>query len=646
VADEGYDMCGIVGVLALDGAVDARVVRTMSSAIRHRGPDADGIHTSGSVGLGFRRLAILDLTPAGDQPMLSADGRLALVFNGEIYNYVELRRELQSLGHCFKSTGDTEVLLHAYQQWGGDCVQRFNGMWAFLIHDTRTNTIFGSRDRFGVKPLYRARTRDAVLLASEIKAIRASGLYHGGVNWTAVSRLLQRRLDLVEETGETFYADIEQVPAGCAFELRADGSFREWRFWSLDELPDLAITDPAAQFRELFDDAVRLRMRSDVPVGVSLSGGLDSTSIISVMASHRAAADAVAPNASLEAFSFMSAEYDEEPYIKQTLEQTKAELHRVGMDPQKLWDDLERLLWFQDEPVHSAPALVSFDVYALAAANGVKVILCGQGADEIIAGYPNYFAEYWLWLVRHGKLRRLRDEIDAFARALGRSPAELLRHTLRQYCGFQLRRSKTYRSLTKRRRSSSTQANGWFTPEVHQAYRDTGDESHGSLEAALRQSVERAPLPLYLRIEDRNSMAHSVEARLPFMDYRLVSLAFRLAPEWKLRGPWNKYVLREAMRSSIPESVRTRLDKMGFPVPVARWFRTTLYEPLQDLLASERARGRGLYNVDVIRRDLERHREGEIDIANGLFNVAQLETWLTLVGKDAVEDGSALCSSH
>jgi asparagine synthase (glutamine-hydrolysing) len=628
-------MCGIVGVLALDRPVDERVVRVMTASLRHRGPDAEGIYTAGAVGFGFRRLAILDLTAAGDQPMLSLDGQLALVFNGEIYNYVELRGELQSLGHRFRSTGDTEVLLHAYQQWGKDCLRRLNGMWAFLIHDTRTGTIFGSRDRFGVKPLYRCRTRDAVLLASEIKAIRASGLHREGVNWTAVSRLLHRRLDLVEETGETFYAGIEQVPAGSAFELRADGELREWRFWSLDVLPEITVTEPPAQFRELFQDAVRLRMRSDVPVGVSLSGGIDSTSIISVMASHRTAAGTGAPGASLEAFSFMSADFDEEPYITQVLEQTRAQLHRVEMDSRQLWDDLARLLWFQDEPVHSAPALVGFYIYALAAANGVKVVLSGQGADEVSAGYPSYFAEYWLWLLRRGKLSRLRQEIDGFARVHGHSRADLLRRTLRQYCGVQLRRNKHYRTLIKRWRKPSPEAGDWFKPEIQQLAGDAGDESHASLDAALRQSVERAPLPLYLRIEDRNSMAHSVEARLPFMDYRLVSLVFNLGPEWKLRGPWNKYVVREAMRGCIPEAVRTRPDKMGFPVPAARWFRTSLYEPLQDLLASESTRARGLYNVDVIRRDLEKHRDGTIDVANGLFNVTQLESWLTLPANDA-----------
>ncbi len=630
-------MCGIVGVLGLNGAADPHVVRRMSLALRHRGPDADGVYLEGAIGLGFRRLSILDLTPTGDQPMLSDDRRLALVFNGEIYNYVELRRELQALGHRFRSTGDTEVLLHAYQEWGRDCLRRLNGMWAFLIHDARNGTIFGSRDRFGVKPLYRCRTRDAVLLASEIKAIRASGLYRGGPNWEAVSRSLRRRLDLVEDTGETFYAGIEQVPAGSAFELRPSGEFAEWRFWSLNELPQTTVTDPPAQFRELFEDAVRLRMRSDVPVGVSLSGGLDSTSIISVMANARAAARSIPLDASLQAFSFMSAEFDEDPeapYISQTVEQTGAELRHVDVDARRLWDNLERFTWFQDEPVHSLAAMVSFEVYALAAANGVKVVLSGSGSDEVIAGYPNYFADYWRTLLQAVRLRRLWQEIDSFAHVHQGARAALLRRTVRHFCGVHLRRTKPYRALGSHRRRAALRANPWFTPEVHVTDFEQAAGMDSSLDASLRRSVERSPLPLYLRIEDRNSMAHSVEARLPFLDYRLVSLVFQLPPDWKLRGPWTKYVLREAMRGCIPDAVRTRAVKMGFAIPAAHWFRTALYEPMQDLLASARTRGRGLYNVDAIRRDLQKHREGGVDVADALFTVAQLESWLSLDEKE------------
>jgi asparagine synthase (glutamine-hydrolysing) len=627
-------MCGIVGVLSLDGTVDPSIVERMSCALRHRGPDAHGVHIAGAVGLGFQRLSILDLTPTGDQPMASEDNHLVIVFNGEIFNYVELRRELQTLGHRFRSTGDTEVLLHAYQQWGRDCLHRLNGMWAFLIHDARTGTIFGSRDRFGVKPLYRCRTSREVLLASEIKAIRASGVYDGGPNWSTVARLLlDGRMDKVDCSEATFYGEIEQVPAGSAFELHADGAFTQWKYWSLDGLPTTDIADPPARFRELLEDAVRLRMRSDVPVGVSLSGGLDSTSIISVMAKARAASDSVAPGASLEAFSFMSAEFDEQPYIMETIGQTGAELHRVEVDPLHLWENLERFLWFQDEPVHSITGMIGYEVYGLARANGVKVVLCGQGADEVAAGYPSYFAEYWRWLVRAGRLHRLWREIDAHSSVHGQGRASLLLRTMRQFCGLQLRHVTRYRARADLKRLAALRANPWFTHDVARAYPGTTGEHAESLDASLRYSVELNPLPLYLRVEDRNSMAHSVEARLPFLDYRLVSMVFQLGPDWKLRGPWNKYVLRAAMRGCIPESVRTRPDKMGFPAPAGRWFRTVLYEPMQDLLSSEATRTRGLYDVDAIRRDFQRHLEGKIDISDQLFTIAQLESCLTLAGQ-------------
>ena len=624
-------MCGILGVMMRDGAVDRGVVQRMSRTLQHRGPDADGIYINGRVGLGFRRLSILDLTCAADQPMQSDDGRLVLVFNGEIFNYIELRRELQALGHSFNSTGDTEVLLHAYAQWGRDCLRRLNGMWAFLVYNTNTGTLFGSRDRFGIKPLYRYRSNEAVFFASEIKAIRASGFYRNGVNWTTVSRFLRTaRLDLIDVANETFYAGIEEVPPGSAFELHSNGSMDAWRYWSLDALTPTTVTDPPDAFRELFEDAIRLRMRSDVPVGVSLSGGLDSTSIISVMARAREAAGVRSGDGSLQAFCFMSEDFDETPFITDTLEQTRAELHRVGTQPRALWDKLDTFLWFHDEPVHSFAAMVGFEVYGLAAANGLKVVLSGQGSDEVLAGYPNYFDDYWQELLRARRLRDLEREIDAYAHTHGASKATLLRRSLRRYCLSQLGRARMYRALVDRRRQAIRAAHPWFTPDVSLADAPRAERSQPSLDVALRASVERAPLPLYLRIEDRNSMAHSVEARVPFLDYRIVSMLFQLEPQWKLNGPWNKYLLREAMRGCIPESVRTRADKMGFPVPGARWFRTDLYEPMQDLLASDDTRARGIYNIPAIRRDLERHRAGDVDVTDGLFAVAQLERWFAL----------------
>jgi asparagine synthase (glutamine-hydrolysing) len=624
-------MCGFAAVIALHGATaEVDIAKRMADVLRHRGPDDSGTYASGGVAFGFRRLSILDLSPSGHQPLASDDGELVIVFNGEIYNYVEVRAELIERGHRFLSTGDTEVLLHAYQQWGTECLPRLNGMWAFLIHDRRRGIVFGSRDRFGVKPLYRHDARGRILLASEIKAFLASGLYEPKTNWPRVAHLLCHGDHSVDPSGETFYEDVVEVPPGSSFELSLDGRSSTRRFWSLDRLEPASDEAPPRAFRDLFEDAVRLRMRSDVPVGVSLSGGLDSTSIVSAMARLLAAEPGGLSGGSLKAFSYGSPEFDESQYIAATITETRAELHRVDTSTAELWQRLDEVLWYQDEPLHSATALIGFEIYRLASANGVKVVLTGQGADEVLGGYPSYFAHYWAELARRGAARAAWREIGAYCAVHGGSQGALFRRVMERRAREVLYQVGPLRRLAARRtRHHNPLAASWYAPELlHALPRDDDRSTNGSLRAVLRRSVERESLPLYLRIEDRNSMAHSVEARLPFLDYRLVSLAFQMPAVWKLRGPWNKYVLREAMRGRIPEIVRIRPDKMGFPTSVAQWFRGSFYDALQDTLASEAARTRGIYNIPAIRADLERHRRGEVDFGGALFDVAQLERWL------------------
>src|SRR5947199_1141943 len=255
-------MCGFAVILMRNGAkADPDVITRMSDAVVHRGPDDSGVYFSGPIGMGFRRLSILDLSPSGHQPMRTEDGTAVVVFNGEIYNYVELRQMLEARGHCFTSTGDTEVLLRAYLEWGTDCVRRFNGMWAFVIHDVRRRVLFGSRDRFGIKPLYYHVGRDFVLLASEIKSIGSSGLYRRTTNWRRASRFLVE--GQIDETNETFYAGIEQVLPGTAFEVGLDGEFKRWQFWRIDETCSEFDRErnPAETFADLFKDAVRLHTR-------------------------------------------------------------------------------------------------------------------------------------------------------------------------------------------------------------------------------------------------------------------------------------------------------------------------------------------------------------------------------------------------
>lgn len=617
-------MCGFAVMVALNGEkANLGIINKMTTSIQHRGPDAEGTHIAGSVGFGFRRLSILDLSPAGHQPMLSEDGQKILVFNGEIYNYLELRKELEALGHTFKSSGDTEVLLHAYCEWGSGCLDKLNGMWAFVIFDLKTRKLFGSRDRFGIKPLYRYHTKDHVFFGSEIKAILASGLCPATPNWGTVSKfLLQGRLD---EEKETFYEGIEQIPPGTAFELDLHGDSNTWHFWSLGNLIEEPIPDPSHAFYEVFEDAVKLRMRSDVPVGVCLSGGLDSTSIIAAMAKLRNNSGAP-PKKSLQAFSYISEEYDESTYIADTIKQTQADLNRLAVNPSGLWNHLSHVLGYHDEPLHSATALIGFELMRLASSRGVKVVLNGQGADETIGGYHSYFSNYWTSLLRAGRVGETFSEIKAFCTEHGGNARNLFFQALRRLYRSELGRSGSYRKMAAARKHKTLSRDPFFLPDLskHLRLSDRGYMNE-ALDTALRYSVEHRPLPLYLRIEDRNSMAHSVEARLPFLDYRLVSLIWKLPLDWKMRGPWNKYVLRESMRGHIPESVRSRVDKMGFPTSVRQWFSHQWYEPMQDLLASQEAQQRGIYDVDLIRKTLDRHRKGEIDASRKLFRVAQFE---------------------
>lgn len=617
-------MCGIAVAIGIDGRIIERsAIERMAESLFHRGPNDSGLYLDGSVGMGFRRLSILDLSEAGHQPMVTADQQYVLVFNGEIFNYVELRSELRGLGYEFRSSGDSEVLLAAYREWGRECLPRLNGMWSFVIYDRRRRCLFGSRDRFGVKPLYMSRGGGVVQFASEIKALRASGYIKAGINWRiATSFLLEGRLD---SQCETFYEGIEQIPPGSGFEVGLDGTWQQWSFWSLDRLPPSLVESPPQRFADLFEDSVRIRMRSDVPVGVCLSGGLDSTAIICAAARQQGARMA-GPAEALQAFCYMAKEFDESRYIADTLDQTHAQLRQLETSPSELWNDLRKLLWYQDEPVHTMTAVVGFQLMRLAASHGIRVVLNGQGADETIAGYSSYFQDYWVSLIRQGRVGDAWRAVTEYSQSHGGSASQRLTQAAARCFSWELQKVRAYRDWATARRHAKLREHSWFSPDLC-AHVTRGDSSppEASLAHALKQSVTSTPLPLYLRIEDRNSMAHSVEARLPFLDYRLVSFVWGLADDWKVRGPWNKYVLREAMRGRMPESVRGRVDKMGFPTASRKWFAHDLYEPLRDVLRSQAVRERGIYNVNVILADLERHRKGEVDFANRLFHVAEFE---------------------
>ena len=625
-------MCGIVAVLQREGgSVDQDLILSMTRRLVHRGPDDEGMFFDGPVGLGFRRLAILDLTPSGHQPMVALDGSAVLVFNGEIFNYVELRDELRTRGHTFCSTGDAEVLLHSYLEWGTSCVERFNGEWAFVIYDRARRVLFGSRDRFGIKPLYRLETSTATLWASEIKALLAFPGYRPAVNWdVAADFLLNGSLD---HTSGTFFRGVEPVPAATAFELRLDAGERRWHYWSIPAGPPTeAVCDPAGRFAEIFEDAVRVRLRSDVPVGVCLSGGLDSTAVICAMARARRGADDSGAGP-VRAFSYHHDDFSELPYVDATVKETGAALQRLLMDHKSLWQMTESVIRAHDEPVHTLTAMVGFELMRMIAGAGVTVILNGQGADESLGGYDSYFRDAWYTTVRGGRPWRAWKEIRQFAAAHGGKPGHLLSGVLVHTIKTELRRLGSYRALARVRARRTLRSQGWFAGRMLEDGSVPG-AAPLDLRSVLHRSVTREPLPLYLRVEDRNSMAHSVEVRLPLLDYRLIELAFSLDNDWKIRGEWNKYVLREAMRGRIPEMVRTRVDKMGFPSPTRDLLRDETRDSLLDIIGSQPARERGIYHTDTILRELRTPPRGTPDFQTALsaLRIAQFEIWARSYG--------------
>ena len=623
-------MCGFVGFLALstESAPSADWMTSLIDTIAHRGPDDHGILIDGRAALGFRRLSILDLSQAGHQPMTSRDGTLSMVFNGEIYNYLELRTELLALGHRFVSSGDTEVLLAAYAQWGRRCVDRLVGMYAFCIIDRRTSTMFVARDRLGIKPLYVVSHPRGVLFASELKAIRRSGLWGGELNTARFAQFLSLgRTEEVPDDADTYLEGVQQILPGHSCTLRFDGARTDERYWTPPHAEKPAGDDVVPRFLELFDDAMQLHMRSDVPVGVMLSGGMDSVSIACTMAQ---LADTARTGQALHAFCYMSEDFDESEQLQDTISRTGATMHRVAaVEADSFWTRLREAMWFHDEPVHSPSVLMGFELYRLAAANGIRVVLSGQGADETIGGYHYLFDHMLVTEALRGRLPTLLAQAKVVAESSGRSERDVLMRTARMVRAHLMSSMAGYRSVSAGRRLQEGRGRAFLNPEFRALASPALELPAGqTLSVALERAIRQTPLPHYLRIEDRNSMAHSVESRVPFLDHRLVEHALELPARWKMSDGWNKRVLREAMAGRIPDSVRLRRQKFGFPTSSKRWFAGPLAAGLRDIVDGGAAMRSGWFDQAAVKRELERHVRGETDASNLLFNVAQLDSWL------------------
>ncbi|MEW5736411.1 MAG: asparagine synthase (glutamine-hydrolyzing) [Thermodesulfobacteriota bacterium] len=571
-------MCGIAGICSVAG-VSAKDLAAMARAMAHRGPDGAGVLLCRSggrfvlshdpagaleelpgawAGLSHRRLSILDLSEKSLQPMTDPEGRAAVAFNGEIYNYIELREELAGLGHLFSTAGDTEVLLRAYLEWGPECLPKLRGMFAFAVLDFRKNILLLARDRFGIKPLYIARQNGKLLFASEIKALAAVPGFSLLPDQQTVARYLALAQTDVSE--RTFFEGVRSFPPACFAIVPLGEPVPEIiprPYWGFPRTRFAGSPEEAArEFRRLFLDSLRIHLRSDVPVGTCLSGGLDSSSI--VCAAHLLSGREEFSTLTHHAFGYVPPDprFSEEPYMQAVARKTGAKLHLVTFSPEDFFESIPRLVHSQDEPFASVSIAAQWAVFREARRTGVTVMLDGQGADEILAGYHSVITRLAQRHLSQGDLSsflRLRkacmDELGAFPFSMKNAAAALAPEASRA-AEKMLARILPGRSVVR--------------PELLREAGPAPREPLAELSEILRSQVTTFTLPSLLRYEDHNSMAHSIEARVPFLDHRLVELCFSLPDDYRLSGARTKSVLRQGMEGILPPEVLARKDKVGF----------------------------------------------------------------------------------
>jgi len=597
-------MCGIAGQYCLgDGAPDARLLSEMSGRLTHRGPDGEGTRIRGSVGLVHRRLAIIDLTDEGLQPMTSEDGTLWIVFNGEIYNFLELQKELVAKGHRFHSESDTEVILHAYEEWGEECLSRFNGMWAFALSDEKTGTLFCARDRFGIKPFYYTMIGESFLFASEIKALLAHPEAGVKPNVPVLGTFLAWGVQ--DHTGETMFEGISQLPPAHAMKVTGKGAEAPFRYWDVkvndrvrSDIPDDTV---AAKTLALLEDATRIHLRSDVAIGTCLSGGIDSstlTALINQLIRKEAPASVGARQKTFSSV-FSDKRFDESRYIDEIVAATGVDAHRTVPSPEELWNDIDRLVYMQDEPFGSLSIYAQYCVMRLAKEN-VKVVLDGQGADELLGGYIAYQSCYTRGLVGTGHVwTALREGFGS----------------LRHHGGF-FRSACRQLFVRKGRRNLLTCP----APAV--------DRYGGRLPVVLHRELVSTNLPGLLHYEDRNAMAFSIESRVPYLDVRLVEYLASLPQDQKIRGGITKIALRNAIRGIVPESIRCRMDKMGFVTPEEVWMKEDLRPFVLGVISSDQFARRDLWNADEVIKNYLAFLDGKAAYSPEIWRIVCTELWL------------------
>jgi asparagine synthase (glutamine-hydrolysing) len=583
-------MCGIAGILSPDPAhLSVERLKKMTDALVHRGPDGEGawISPSGTTGLGHRRLSIIDLSPAGAQPMHYRD-RYTIIHNGEIYNYLELRNLLQTKGYSFSSRSDTEVIPAAYDHYGPECLQYFDGMFAFAIWDEKERKLFLARDRFGEKPLFFYTDGQQFLFASEMKALWAAGMRKESNRKMLFNFMTIGYTQNPANAFETFFQGISKLPARSFLLYDAATQTAETTvYWDIGIENTSSVKEESAiqQFSGLLSSSIGKRLRSDVPVGTSLSGGLDSSSIVAGIVGEGGGGRRVPTFSAV----FPGFEKDESPFIRLVTDHFGLDSYTVTPDAGAFIRDFEKLVYHQEEPFLSSGIYAQFKVFERAARHPIKVLLDGQGADELLAGYHKYYHWYWQELYRSDK-KAFALELEA-ARESGAGDRWTWRNRLAAnlpvYAGLFLKKKRT----AQQRKSKDLSRD--FVEEYGVSYYDIPHMD--KLSGVLYYNTFMNGMEELLRYADRNSMAHGVEVRLPFLNYELVEFLFSLPSHFKIREGWTKWLLRRSMEDVLPEAIVWRKDKTGYETPQRLWMKD---EKLQEYIQEAR---RSLVKADILR---------------------------------------------
>jgi asparagine synthase (glutamine-hydrolysing) len=609
--------------------MDAATLLRMREALHHRGPDGEGVFIEGPVGLVHRRLSIVDLAH-GAQPMASADGRLQIVYNGEVFNHPSLRRELSSAGVEYRTNCDTETVLHVYAAHGIGAPRHLRGMFAFALWDRATRSLLLARDRFGVKPLYYVHAADGSLyFASEIKALLAARVVEARLN---VDALPDHLANHAPSGDTTLFAGIHRLPAGHTL-LWRDGAVQIERYWDLslaEKETDRSDESLISEYGDRLREAVRIRLMSDVPLGVFLSGGIDSAAITALMS------EMVEEPVKTFSVAFAEREANELEYARIVAARFRTEHREVTVQPDEFFNALPTLIWHEDEPIAHPSSVALYFVARLAAAH-VKVVLTGEGSDETLAGYGRYRSTVF----NMAAARLYERSVPRQVRALASRAIESLPSTMRvrqrldrtflrnasdldalyfdNFAVFSRSQQRTLLAPALRERLDGVDPYAAF-------HRHLARTDATTLLDRLLYVDAKTYLHELLMKQDQMSMAASIESRVPFLDHPLVEFSAHLPNRLKLRGMTTKYVLRQAMRSTLPKSILSR-PKMGFPVPVSRWFRESHRHLVDELLLGGRARDRGLFEPGAVRSLVERDRRGDGKHWERIWALANIELW-------------------